>query len=101
MESAKEGKKPSQPLTILQIQEVVAVYYGVQVHALQSARRQRVLALPRQVGVFLARELTHASVAEIGQAFGRDATTVLHAWAQMARRVDDAVQVTHMMWLYS
>jgi chromosomal replication initiator protein len=37
------------------------------------------MAFPRQIAMYLARQLTHASLAEVGRAFGKDHTTVLHA----------------------
>lgn len=62
------------------IQRVVAEYYKIKVSDLLSKRRSRSVARPRQVGMFLAKELTNHSLPEIGDAFGgRDHTTVLHA----------------------
>ncbi|TVZ41682.1 chromosomal replication initiator protein [Alteromonadaceae bacterium 2753L.S.0a.02] len=62
------------------IQRVVAEYYKIKVSDLHSKRRSRSVARPRQVAMFLAKDLTHHSLPEIGDAFGgRDHTTVLHA----------------------
>jgi len=67
-------------LTIDQIVEAVTSHFNVKVTELQSKRRNKTLALPRQVCMFLARQLTRWSLEEIGGYFGgRDHSTVLHA----------------------
>ncbi len=67
-------------VTIEQIQRKVSDFFGVTVSDLKAKTRTKTVALPRQVAMYLARQLTHASLAEIGRAFGgKDHTTVLHA----------------------
>lgn len=67
-------------VSIDNIQKVVADYYGIKVADLSSKKRTRVIARPRQVAMWLARELTDFSLPEIGAAFGgRDHSTVLYA----------------------
>lgn len=62
------------------IQRVVAEYYKIKVSDLHSKRRSRSVARPRQVAMYLAKDLTNHSLPEIGDVFGgRDHTTVLHA----------------------
>lgn len=62
------------------IKRKVAEYYKIKVADLMSKRRNRSVARPRQVAMAMAKELTHHSLPEIGDAFGgRDHTTVLHA----------------------
>jgi chromosomal replication initiator protein len=62
------------------IQRTVAEYYKIKVSDLNSRRRNRSVARPRQVAMALAKELTNYSLPEIGDSFGgRDHTTVLHA----------------------
>ena len=62
------------------IKRKVAEYYRIKVADLMSKRRNRSVARPRQVAMAMAKELTHHSLPEIGDAFGgRDHTTVLHA----------------------
>ncbi len=62
------------------IQKTVADYFRIKVSDMFSQRRNRAIARPRQVAMWLARELTDRSLPEIGDAFGgRDHTTVLHA----------------------
>ncbi len=67
-------------VTIYNIQKTVAEYYKIKTSDLLSKRRSRSVARPRQMAMTLAKELTHHSLPEIGDAFGgRDHTTVLHA----------------------
>ena len=67
-------------VTIDNIQRVVADQYKLKISDLLSKRRSRSVARPRQVAMFLAKELTSHSLPEIGEAFGgRDHTTVMHA----------------------
>ena len=62
------------------IQKTVAEYYNIKLSDLLSKRRSRSIARPRQMSMFLAKELTNYSLPEIGDSFGgRDHTTVLHA----------------------
>ncbi|MBX6420327.1 MAG: chromosomal replication initiator protein DnaA [Nevskia sp.] len=66
------------------IKRTVASYYNIRLSDLSSPRRTRMLARPRQVAMSLAKELTQHSYPEIGQAFGKDHTTVLHACRKIA-----------------
>lgn len=67
-------------VTIDNIQRVVADQYKLKMSDLLSKRRSRSIARPRQVAMYIAKELTNHSLPEIGEAFGgRDHTTVLHA----------------------
>jgi chromosomal replication initiator protein len=84
-EVAKEALKDllavqNRQISIENIQKTVADYYKIKVADMFSKKRTRNLARPRQMAMYLARELTDLSFPEIGQAFGgRDHTTVLHA----------------------
>jgi len=67
-------------LSIEHIQKTVADYYKIKTNDMFSRKRTRVIARPRQVAMWLAKELTAMSLPAIGEAFGgRDHTTVLHA----------------------
>ena len=67
-------------VTIDQIQRCVAEHYDVRLADMTSKRRPKNIAYPRQIAMYLSRELTKASLSEIGEAFGgRDHGTVLHA----------------------
>jgi chromosomal replication initiator protein len=72
-------RSPTSP-TIQDIVEAVCQRYNVRLSDLQGKKRNRSTALPRQVCMYLARQLTNHSLQEIGAFFGgRDHTTVLHA----------------------
>jgi chromosomal replication initiator protein len=67
-------------VTIEEIQKKVAEHYSIRLTDMSSARRARAVARPRQVAMFLAKQLTSRSLPEIGRKFGnRDHTTVMHA----------------------
>ncbi|GAB3658893.1 chromosomal replication initiator protein DnaA [Glycomyces tarimensis] len=67
-------------VTVDQIMQATADYFGVQAADLKGNSRSRVLVNARQVAMYLCRELTDMSLPRIGQAFGgRDHTTVMHA----------------------
>jgi chromosomal replication initiator protein len=72
-------------ITIDEIQRKVAEHYNIRLADMHSARRSRNVARPRQVAMFLAKQLTARSLPEIGRKFGgRDHTTVLHAVRKIA-----------------
>ena len=67
-------------ITIEEIQKKVAEHYNIKLVEMSSARRSRTVARPRQVAMYLAKQLTSRSLPEIGRKFGgRDHTTVMHA----------------------
>ena len=83
-----------------QIQRAVAEHYDVRLADMTSKRRPANIAFPRQVAMFLARELTKCSLNEIGDAFGgRDHGTVLHAHKLVKRRMgeDEKIRSTVSM----
>lgn len=85
MEIAKEALKDvigahNRQITLELIQKTVSDYFKIKVSEMYSQKRTRAIARPRQVAMWLARELTPHSLPEIGEAFGgRDHTTVIHA----------------------
>ena len=67
-------------ITIEDIQKRVAEHYNMRIADMHSPRRARAIARPRQVAMYLAKQLTTRSLPEIGRKFGgRDHTTVMHA----------------------
>ncbi|PYD82437.1 chromosomal replication initiation protein DnaA [Komagataeibacter oboediens] len=67
-------------VTIEEIQRKVAEHWNIRLTDMSSARRARAVARPRQVAMYLAKQLTSRSLPEIGRKFGnRDHTTVMHA----------------------
>ena len=85
LEVAKEALKDvigafNRQITIENIQKTVADYYKIKVADLFSKKRTRIIARPRQVAMWLCKEVTPHSYPAIGDAFGgRDHTTVIHA----------------------
>jgi chromosomal replication initiator protein len=77
-------------VTISEIQRHVAEYFNVRLSDLLSARRAQAIARPRQVAMYLSKQLTSRSLPEIGRKFGgRDHTTVMHA----VRRIEELREV--------
>lgn len=72
-------------VTIKDIQRAVAQEFDIPCSGFFSIRRTKSIVLPRQIAMYLAKELTSLSLPRIGQRFGgRDHTTVLHAWRKIA-----------------
>jgi chromosomal replication initiator protein len=69
------------------IQRVTAEYFGLSQNDLKGKKRTRTIAFPRQVAMFIARDITELSTTEIGLEFGgRDHTTVMHGCQRIAER---------------
>src|SRR5581483_9814865 len=74
--------------TIEQIQELVCERFSVSLGELTGDRRAQNIVYPRQVAMYLSRELTDSSLPKIGKQFGgRDHTTVIHATSKIARLI--------------
>jgi len=75
--------------TIDRVQDIVARRWGVTPEGLRSKARIKTLTVPRQVAMYLARELLHMQLVEIGQAFGgRDHSTVIHSVEKVTRQME-------------
>ena len=73
-------------VTIEEIQKKVAEYFNIRLSDMSSPRRARAVARPRQIAMYLSKQLTSKSLPEIGRTFGgRDHTTVMHA----VNRIDE------------
>lgn len=83
--------EPKRPVTIDTIQEVVADYYHLKVEDFKNKRRDRAIAYPRQIAMYLCRDILEEPLQKVGQEFGgRDHTTVLHAYEKIsAEKVTD------------
>src|SRR6266446_189195 len=67
-------------ITIEHIQRKVAEVFGIKLSDMRAQNRTKSVAFPRQIAMYLSRQLTHASLSDVGRAFGgKDHTTVLHA----------------------
>src|SRR5206468_823801 len=75
---------------IADIQPPAAEFFGVRVSDMGAKNRSKAVAFPRQIAMYLARQLTHASLAELGRAFGgKDHTTVLYAVDKIQALIQD------------
>ncbi|MDF0675693.1 MAG: chromosomal replication initiator protein DnaA [Nitrospira sp.] len=84
-------------VTMDDIQEAVCTQFHVKLTELKSRRRSKTLVHPRQIAMYLCRELTDASYPEIGRQFGgKDHTTIIHACRQVAKskESDTTLQAT-------
>ena len=87
-EGSGYGGGGSSAPSIDRVQEIVARRWGVTPEGLRSKARTKTLTIPRQVAMYLAREVTGSTLPEIGQRFGgRNHTTVLHACRRTAQRM--------------
>jgi len=85
-------------VTIPRIQEAVSQRFGVTLDELVSPRRSQAVAYPRQVAMYLSRELTDASLPMIGREFGgRDHTTVIHAKDKISRLIREDRSVYNLV----
>jgi chromosomal replication initiator protein len=76
--------------TISSIQKAVAEFYGVRVDDLRSRGRNKSIVLPRQVAMYLCRQIVKASLPDIGDGFGgKDHTTVIYACEKVKRKLAD------------
>nr|WP_194946735.1 chromosomal replication initiator protein DnaA [Bombilactobacillus apium] len=83
-------------LSISQIQMHVAKYYKVTVEDLKGKRRNKGIVVPRQIAMYLARELTDSSLPKIGQEFGgKDHTTVLHSCEKITKLLESDLTIQH------
>ena len=93
LKTLKSGKGHPQ-LSILQIQEEVAKYYHIQLKDLKGKKRVKYIVVPRQIAMYLARELTDNSLPKIGAEFGgKDHTTVIHAHEKIQQLMDSSVSM--------
>jgi chromosomal replication initiator protein len=82
--SLKEGHAPSAD----DILEEAAIHFQISVEDLKSDRRTARVSVPRQIGMYFCRELTHLSLKDIGQVFGgKDHTTVIYALERVEARL--------------
>ncbi|MFM9124439.1 MAG: chromosomal replication initiator protein DnaA [Actinomycetota bacterium] len=80
----------ARPVTVEGVQRVVAEYFSLTVEDLRSERRTQTVVFPRQVAMYLSRELTDLSLPQIGRSFGgRDHTTIHYGHDKIARRMKE------------
>jgi len=85
-------------ITVENIQKTVADFYKIKVADMYSKRRPASIAMPRQIAMYLAKELTQKSLPEIGDLFGgRDHTTVLHAVRKITELRAKQAELNHTL----
>jgi chromosomal replication initiator protein len=84
-------------LTIEEIQKLVADYYDIRLGDMTSNRRPQSIAFPRQVAMYLCREMTKQSLPSIGSAFARNHATVMHACRLIGERLKADAQFRQNM----
>ena len=78
------------------IVEIVSRYFDLRIEDFKSSRRSREISYPRQIAMFLCRELTEMSLPQIGNAFGgRDHTTVMHAIEKIQTEMKENLETKH------
>ncbi|MBM7557763.1 chromosomal replication initiator protein DnaA [Halanaerobacter jeridensis] len=89
MINESEGKT-TREITVSLIQQIVADYYEITIDKMKSKKRTRAIAFPRQIAMYLSRELTDLSLPQIGKRFGgRDHSTVIHAYDKIKNKIND------------
>ncbi|GAA0377975.1 chromosomal replication initiator protein DnaA [Bacillus horti] len=87
------SNRPKQ-ITILKIQQFVADHYDLKVEDFKAKKRTKAVAFPRQIAMYLSRELTDSSLPKIGEEFGgRDHTTVIHAQDKIKKALQTDTQL--------
>ncbi|MDX9708113.1 MAG: chromosomal replication initiator protein DnaA [Trichloromonas sp.] len=81
-------------ISIEEIQKNVAAYFSVKVSDLKSAKRLKALVIPRQIAMYISRQLTSCSYPEIGDKFGgKDHSTIIHAIKKIERQMEEDYQL--------
>ena len=94
-EALKDIIPSSKPrvITIHEIQRVVGEHYNVKLEDFKAKKRTKSVAFPRQIAMYLSRELTDFSLPKIGEEFGgRDHTTVIHAHEKISKLIQSDTQ---------
>ncbi|MDS1029830.1 chromosomal replication initiator protein DnaA [Bacillota bacterium LX-D] len=92
-EALRDLISPNKPpeITIERIQEKVASHFNLKVEDLKAKKRTKNVAFPRQIAMYLIREMTDNSLPQIGQEFGgRDHTTVMHAYDKISKELKNS-----------
>ncbi|MFB5084455.1 chromosomal replication initiator protein DnaA [Symbiobacterium thermophilum] len=98
VQALKDILPPVRPkqITIATIKQVVAEHYNIRMQDFEVRNRSRAVAYPRQIAMYLARELTDSSLPKIGEEFGgRDHTTVIHACEKIAKDIQSDPAFAH------
>ena len=83
----------SRKLTVKAIQKSVASYYNITLEDMMSSKRPQNIAFPRQVAMYLCRNLTEESLPSIGDSFNRNHATILHAHKAIGKKADQDISL--------
>ncbi len=95
LDLAKEALKditnaPTKTITIDLIQKVVSKYFNIKVEDLKSTKKSADIAIPRQIAMYLCRDVANMSLPKIGFEFGkRDHSTVIHACNKISKNIEE------------
>jgi len=77
-------------ISVENIQKAVAQFYNISVSDLKSSKKLKIYSFPRQISMYLCRQMTKASFPEIGAKFGgKDHSTVIHAFRQIEKKISE------------
>jgi len=79
------------------IKDVVGSYYNIKTEDFNAKKRNKSIVLPRQIAMFLCRELTDLSLPRIGEEFGRDHTTIMHAYEKISSDIKIDTQLKSVL----
>ena len=80
-------------LSIETIQKEVSNYFGIKIYDIKSSKKQKNIAFPRQISMYLVRRYNGASYPEIGEKFGKDHSTVIHAVKKIENLIKDDLSI--------
>ncbi len=88
----------TQRVTIPLIQQAVAEFFNIEIEDLKAQRRTKNVTFPRQIAMYIIRELTDYSLPKIGEEFGgRDHTTVIHAYEKIQNSIKEDPEVDRII----
>jgi len=98
-EALKDILSNSKPkkVTPSAIKDVVGNYYNIKIEDFNAKKRNKSIVLPRQIAMFLCRELTDLSLPRIGEEFGRDHTTIMHAYEKISSDIKIDTQLKSVL----
>jgi len=98
-EALKDILSNSKPkkVTPSAIKDVVGNYYNIKIEDFNAKKRNKSVVLPRQIAMFLCRELTDLSLPRIGEEFGRDHTTIMHACEKISSDIKIDTQLKSVL----
>ena len=98
-EALKDIISSSKPklVTPAAIKDVVGQYYSMKIEDFNAKKRNKSIVLPRQIAMYLCRELTDLSLPRIGEEFGRDHTTIMHAYEKISSDMKIDIQLKSVL----